>query len=107
MSFEKMHEKCPVCGQLTEPEIGFYQGAMFISYPVSLFICLIVAIPLNFTSISGEIIILILFAILIVLAPWIFRISRMIWLNFFIRYQPKILNNKNINKHINQINKTQ
>jgi uncharacterized protein (DUF983 family) len=103
MSFEKMHEKCPVCGQLTEPEIGFYQGAMFVSYPVSLIICLIVAIPLNFTVLTGEAIILILFFVLILLAPWIFRVSRMIWFNFFVHYQPEILHKRGINKHIDQI----
>src|ERR1035437_5136028 len=30
--FDKMPEKCPVCGQLFELEIGFYWGAMYVSY---------------------------------------------------------------------------
>lgn len=34
----EMHEKCPVCGQPTEIEIGFYYGTGYVSYLIALFI---------------------------------------------------------------------
>ncbi len=29
-----MHEKCPVCGQPTEIEVGFYYGTSYVSYAI-------------------------------------------------------------------------
>ena len=31
-----MHEHCPVCGQPTEIEVGFYYGTGYVSYAVSI-----------------------------------------------------------------------
>src|SRR4051812_45612708 len=33
--FNVMNEKCPHCGIRLEPEPGFYQGAMFVSYALA------------------------------------------------------------------------
>jgi len=35
-----MPEKCTMCGQATEPEPGFYYGAMFLSYGIASLILL-------------------------------------------------------------------
>src|SRR5689334_21351642 len=32
----KMHEKCPVCGQPTEIEVGFYYGTSYVSYALGI-----------------------------------------------------------------------
>jgi uncharacterized protein (DUF983 family) len=32
----KMHERCPVCGQPTEIEVGFYYGTGYVSYALSI-----------------------------------------------------------------------
>lgn len=39
-----MHEHCPICNLNYEPEPGFYFGAMFISYTISAFILLPMAL---------------------------------------------------------------
>jgi uncharacterized protein (DUF983 family) len=39
-TFDEMPAQCPHCGQFYEPELGFYWGAMYVSY---LFSVLIVA----------------------------------------------------------------
>src|SRR5688500_9081778 len=31
----KMHEKCPVCGQVTDIEVGFYYGTSYVSYAIT------------------------------------------------------------------------
>ena len=36
-----MNKECPVCGQPTEIEVGFYYGTSYISYVVSIIICVI------------------------------------------------------------------
>jgi len=30
--YMKMHEHCPVCGQATDLEVGFYYGTGYVSY---------------------------------------------------------------------------
>jgi uncharacterized protein (DUF983 family) len=94
LAFRKMHERCSVCGQPSEPEPGFYQGAMYASYAVSVAICFVLGGVLLFTSLSAETILVSLFVILILLLPWIFRVSRMLWLNLFIKYRPEMAKGK-------------
>src|SRR3954464_16077383 len=33
--FMKMNEKCPVCGQPTDIEVGFYYGTSYVSYALT------------------------------------------------------------------------
>jgi uncharacterized protein (DUF983 family) len=48
--FADMPEVCPVCGQPTEPEPGFYYGAMFVSYAFSVAIFAVTAVALYFLA---------------------------------------------------------
>lgn len=41
-----MPAACSVCGQAFEPEVGFYWGAMYVSYGFSTFIVAIVVVLL-------------------------------------------------------------
>lgn len=89
-NFDKMPEQCSCCGQLIQPEPGFYFGAMYVSYGigVALFITLFVLTQLIF-SIQGEI--FLGFYTFLMLSLWtvIFRYSRTIYLYIFVRYDPK------------------
>jgi hypothetical protein len=31
----KMHDQCPVCGQPTDLEVGFYYGTSYVSYALT------------------------------------------------------------------------
>lgn len=88
----KMHDNCPECGQPLEPEVGFYYGTGFVSYGLSVMICvasfiiwiITVGISLNDTRLfwwMGVNAIL-----LLVLQPLLMRLSRTIWLAIFIHY---------------------
>ena len=84
----EMHNRCPVCNQNYEPEPNFYYGAMYVSYAytVAIFVAVYVTckvfIGLSFwTSIS------ILALVLLAIGPYLFRISRVTWLNFFVKYR--------------------
>ena len=92
MSFSKpfeMNTHCPHCGTNLEPEPGFYYGAMFISYGITIWPLFGLAVlfrwglgwSLQGTFIGTAIITAILFV-------FIFRISRAIYLNMMVKYDP-------------------
>jgi len=85
-----MPDKCPVCGQDFVIEPGFYFGATYVSYafnvawlvPLFLFMRFVLGLPFNYYVIT-------MFALLPVLIPLISRVSRQIWLGFFVKYDPE------------------
>ncbi|HEY0299587.1 MAG TPA: DUF983 domain-containing protein [Arachidicoccus sp.] len=93
-SFMKMHEHCPVCGQPTELEVGFYYGTSYVSYAlgiafsVATFIAWKVLIGLTFAMDDNR-----LFywmgldiVLLILLQPIFMRLSRTLWLSWYVKY---------------------
>jgi uncharacterized protein (DUF983 family) len=90
----KMHERCPVCNQPTEIEVGFYYGTGYVSYAVSVaflvasFVLWKVLFGLSFSNDSifwwlGTSCVL-----LVLLQPPIMRLSRSMWLSWFVKYDP-------------------
>jgi hypothetical protein len=88
-----MVKQCPVCGQKSEPEPGFYYGAMYVSYAVAVAIGCFVGVPMLFFGASAMATVIAIAAALVIFSPITLRISRMIWINFFVDYD-KDLNNK-------------
>jgi uncharacterized protein (DUF983 family) len=88
-SFTKMHDHCSHCGQSFDPEPGFYQGAMYVSYALTLAITFPVGLLLLFVlNVDLFVVLAVLTFLLLAFLPVIFRLSRLVWLNFFIRYRP-------------------
>lgn len=86
----KMPEKCPVCGQSYSPEPGFYFGATYVSYALTLSLAAIVfAICYFVFGYNSREVIYIIAAAITLLSPIIFLLSRSIWINFFVSYDPK------------------
>jgi hypothetical protein len=84
-----MYEHCTQCGQSFDPEPGFYQGAMYVSYALTLGVTFPVGLLLLFVlNVNLFVVLGVLTFLLLVLLPVIFRLSRLVWLHFFIRYQP-------------------
>ncbi len=85
----RMYDKCPVCGQKYQPEPGFWFGAMYVSYAlnVAIWITLFVAIY-TFVTLYWVYFLSIGVLVDLVLVPVTFRLSRSIWMNFFISYDP-------------------
>lgn len=79
-----MPEKCPECGKLTQPEPGFYYGAMYVSYAlcVALFIGFFIVFALLY-PVAPEVFIGSYSLLLLVLWPFIFRYARAIYLFLF------------------------
>lgn len=88
--FDKMHHSCPVCKESFEKEPGFYYGAMYVNYGITVAIgvawFLINYILFNFNALFYAVSFAI---ILIVLLPWVFRTGRLTWINLFVKYNPK------------------
>lgn len=90
----KMHERCEVCGQKTELEVGFFYGTGYVSYGLSIAIAIIIFIAyfiiFGFSwqdnSIWNYSIATII--ILLTLQPWLMRLSRTIYLTVFVKYEP-------------------
>ena len=79
---------CENCSLSYELEIGFWYGSMYVSYAISVTVMLLFWILTNFffplINIYNEILIIII-AILIV-SPLNYHVSRLIWINFFVKY---------------------
>ena len=88
----KMHDKCPSCGQPTEIEVGFYYGTSYVSYALTVafsgFSCALWAIFIGFGLEDNRIYwwLSLNALVLILLLPPIMRISRTLWLSWFVKY---------------------
>ena len=79
-----MYEHCPVCGLKYEREPGYFLGAMYVSYFLSIpLIGLALGIlTLLFPSLGWEWRVGLSGVVLVPFAPWLFRISRSLWIYF-------------------------
>jgi hypothetical protein len=85
----ELHPACPVCGLKYEKEIGFYYGAMYVSYAlgVALFVACWVIINVCFPTTPMGVQIAAISGISLVVSPYFYALSKIIWANFFFRYE--------------------
>lgn len=90
----KMHPNCPVCGQPTEIEVGFYYGTSYVSYALTVAYSVATFIAwcvfLGFSLYNNSIFYWLAFnaVTLILLQPLFMRLSRTLWLSWFVKYDP-------------------
>lgn len=88
----KMYDKCPVCDQRMEIELGFYYGTGYVSYAltvalsVTTFVAWWVLIGLSVKDNRFFWWLGLNISLLVILQPYLMRLSRAIWLSFFVRY---------------------
>ena len=87
-----MPPRCPECGQLYELEVGFWYGTAYVSYVLTIlfsgfsFVLWLLTIGFSLTDqrffwwlgVNG--------AVLLILQPWFMRLSRAMYLYFFVSY---------------------
>ena len=90
----EMNVTCPVCGQPSEIEVGFYYGTSYVSYALTVGISMVtllvwyLLIGLS-TSDNRFFYWLICNAIfLFLLQPWLMRVSRSLWISWFVKFDP-------------------
>jgi uncharacterized protein (DUF983 family) len=90
--FHKMNSSCPVCHQDLEIEPGFYYGAMYFSYALTVAVeaVIIVIMHLLFNDPELWVYIVAISFTLILISPAVFRYSRVMMLYFFgsVKYDP-------------------
>jgi len=95
-----MPKRCPECKQPYELEVGFWYGTGYVSYALSVVLSISTLVAWyvligmstkdnRFFWWLGTNIFL-----LVVLQPWIMRLSRVIYLYFFVKYNPNYKNEK-------------
>ena len=87
-----MNDKCPVCGQYMELEVGFYYGTSYVSYALTVALsvatCIAWWVLIGFSLEDSRFFMWMgaNIVFLILLQPYLMRLSRAIWLSFFVRY---------------------
>lgn len=91
--YGNMHETCPNCQLKYEKETGFFYGAMYVSYGLTIAFSVAVYVLfailgyfLNFDlGIWGNVTLIIL--TLVLLTPFTFRLSRTVWIHLFNKFE--------------------
>ena len=93
-SVVNMNKECPVCGQPTEIEVGFYYGTGYVSYALSVGVCVFSFIAwwflIGFSLEDSRFFwwLGVNAVLLVGLQPPLMRISRTLWLSWFVSYDP-------------------
>jgi uncharacterized protein (DUF983 family) len=92
--FNRMNERCPNCDVRLEPEPGFYQGAMYVSYGFTVAFIVIIGVLLYYLANDPNewIYVGTVIGVMILLAPLNYRYSRVIYLYSFggLKYNPAL-----------------
>ncbi len=100
-----MPERCPECQQSYELEVGFWYGTGYVSYALSVayliatFVAWYVLIGMSVNDNRFFWWMGLSITSLIIFQPWLMRLSRVIYLYFFVRYDPEYKKN-----HIQRLN---
>lgn len=86
-----IYPKCINCGLKYEKEPGFYYGAMYVSYAicVAIFVFFWVSFNLFFENVRLGLQIGIIITAFLITAPYVYALSKIIWANLFISFDPK------------------
>jgi uncharacterized protein (DUF983 family) len=89
-TFHVMNTTCTVCAQDFKQEPGFYYGAMYASYGLTVGIAAVLALIMNVLKIYTPFAFIASFAVLITLIfPLVYRYSRLSYINVFVHYKPQ------------------
>ena len=89
-----MNKTCPVCGQPTEIEVGFYYGTSYVSYALAVVISVLSLVAwwivIGLSTTDNRFFFWLGFnaVLLVLLQPWLMRVSRSLWISWFVRYDP-------------------
>ncbi len=78
-----MNESCPNCGYTYERENGYFLGAFYISYAISVGELLVVYFITQFFTKNVWEIVSMMFIVLLLMININFRVSRLIWIYIF------------------------
>jgi hypothetical protein len=83
-----MHTNCPVCNQNYTPETGFYFGAAYVSYALTVAIGVAILVASFVFGVREFKTFMWLIGIgLVLMSPLTLRFSRTLWIHIFIKYK--------------------
>lgn len=87
----KTHLKCPKCDLDFRREPGFYFGALYVSYGlgVAIFVTIYLSFTLFLPSLSVWWPILLIAITSFLLGPYLYALSKVIWIHFFVKSEIK------------------
>lgn len=92
--FLEVPNNCKECNQDFQIEAGFYLGAMFVSYALTIALAVAVFVAfITFNSYSLIPYLIVTGVTLTVLTPYILRISRSIWIAMSVKFDPNAIKN--------------
>ncbi len=89
-----MNKACKACGQASEIEVGFYYGTSYVSYGITVGLSItslaIWALTIGLSTDDNRFFVWmgVNALLLILLQPWLMRLSRSLWISWFIKYDP-------------------
>ena len=80
-----MHKHCPSCGLEYEGEPGFFYGAMYVSYALSvaIFLCTVFVLYFFFGDPGLAVYIITVSVVALILYPFTFRYARILYIYLF------------------------
>lgn len=89
-----MYDHCPVCNQKYDLETGFWYGTGYVSYALAVAVSattfvawlVLIGVSVDDNRIFGWLIFNCL--LLVIIQPWLMRVSRAVYLYFFVSYDP-------------------
>jgi hypothetical protein len=104
----EMPEACPVCKQKFNLEVGFWYGTGYVSYALTVLLSGITFVAwwmaIGISTDDNRIFYWLIFntIVIIVLQPWLMRLSRAVYIYFFITYHQNYENVQSGELHINE-----
>lgn len=85
----KTHENCSNCGLKYMIEPSFFYGAMYVSYAITVAMAVAVFVICQLFDLSLVTSLISILVVLILANPFVMRVSRLLYINMFIRFKPE------------------
>lgn len=90
-----MNSVCEVCGEGFERETGYYLGAMYVSYALDIALGVgLFLLTVTILKMDTLVFLFIFLGSILLLFPLIFWLSRLIWINFFVKFDKTLMKKK-------------
>jgi uncharacterized protein (DUF983 family) len=98
-NFKKIGEvkkECSNCNLKYDMEPGFFQGSYYVSYGlgVALFVAIFILKMLILPELAYLSTLILMVVVLLILAPLLFSLSKIIWINLFVNFNSTYLKKK-------------
>ena len=103
-----MPEHCPVCDQKYDLEVGFWYGTGYVSYALTVLLSGITFLAwwalIGISTDDNRILYWLGFntIVIIILQPWLMRLSRAVYLYFFVTYDANYETTPTVELHTNE-----